>query len=130
MARQRRSSEFCSGVVLVFVAALFVPPQRMYSAGQDDNKVEVLYQTAIAELGYNSKITDDAAQALKNFIAQGVKAHPDVDISESQRAIKKFAGAMLEHAQSDTKASTPTRIIDAESFKSAKASVCPLYPFC
>ena len=102
----------------------------MYSAGEDDSKVEVLYQTAIAELGYNSTITDDAARALRNFIAQGLKANPHADMSESKKAIKKFADELLKHAQDDKYASTKTKVINTQSFESAKASVCPLYPFC
>jgi len=71
-------------------------------------------------------ITSEASSALRQFIQHGAPKVTDEDKAVSD--MKKFAREMLRNANRDQ--GTGEKQIDLESFKSAKASVCPLYPFC
>jgi hypothetical protein len=122
-----------SNVLLVLVVGICISPHPLYSASQDDSEADKLYNVAIREFG-DTEVTEKAANALRNFIAEGLKTHPEADMNTSETAIKRFADEMLKHAQvdkDDKKAASANKRkkINLKSFEAA-TGVCPLYPFC
>ena len=93
---------------------------------QDDDEVKHLSQIAFAALG-DARLSDSAAAALRELIENGVKNLPKGREPEAEKNIKAFVDEMLRHSK---QVASGPKYLDRDAFDDAKASICPLYPFC
>lgn len=81
-------------------------------------------------LGYNlTSITEDD---LKNFINNGVDRMTSseyISNSDNLRALNNI-DILIEKMHLDAKSRFITENLDYKSFSNARASICPLWPFC
>ncbi|UOB18475.1 hypothetical protein [Abyssalbus ytuae] len=99
---------------------------------REDLKSRILQRakSKVRELGYN--LTSVAEDDLEEFINQGVdrmtsmQYYSETDRIRAERNIE----TLIERMSTNAKSRSLTESLDYRSFSIAKASICPLWPFC
>ena len=124
MASSTRSL-YARSALLLAAVILSASPQRANGASSED--AQHLYNVVVSAVG-DAELTTGASGALRSLIDSGLQKYPEAKMSQRENVAEKFGGEMAKNAHFDESAGK--KIVDLDSFKTADAAVCPLYPFC